>query len=710
MNKKDRDVQKESLEINSIEKTTQGNVTRRKRSWASKILIVLCAGVLLLGVVFTAAAYFFVKTVQFDETKLSMIEATAVLDQKGQVAAELFRENRKYIELGDIPQMVLDAFIAVEDKRYFEHRGIDYRAIIRAIYRDILAGGKVEGGSTITQQLVKNVFLSHEKSWKRKLEELVLSIKIERQYSKEQILEMYLNYIYFGHGAHGLAAAAEQYFSKRVEELELHEIALLAALPKAPSHYSPLVAGNEERSEQRRKLVLHLMEEQGKITKEQREEAENKSLVLAKKENIENPALWTFIDMMLVEAAEKYNLSQEELLTGGYQIYTTLEPSAQEAMYEALSVDSPLADTFFPFSGLNEVVQGSMVIMNHQTGAVAAIMGGRDYVRKGFNRAISEQRQAGSTFKPIVTYATALEAGWEPYDFVVDERITYPGGYSPRNYNNQYRGKVTMLEAVQYSYNAPAVWLLNEVGIQQGIDVASKLGFEHLERKLGIALGDAQASPLQLARAYGTFANNGVMSEPYFIEKIVDRQGQVIAEHETQQQQIVSEQTAWYMTSMLREVIEKGTGTKARLTGHELAGKTGTTQGDGQNGVRDAWFAGYTPQYVAVVWMGFDHYGQGNVLNTSGSNHPALIFQFVMDKALADKPLLAFEKPEGVKDPALSWRALWEQKRLEKEEKKRKKEEEKRKKAEEKQKRKEEKKKKKEEEKKRKVQERKKKE
>lgn len=646
------------------------------------LVSVLTLMVLVIGIASVVLASIW-KGVEIDETQLAMIETTRIYDREEQLVATLFRENRRYIPLSDMPEMLIDAFIAVEDRRYFDHSGIDYRAILRAVYRDILAGGKVEGGSTITQQLVKNVFLTHEKSWDRKIEEIMLSIKLERLYTKEQILEMYLNYIYFGHGAHGVAAAAEHYFNKQVEDLELQEIALLAALPKAPNNYTPLYERNAERSEQRRKLVLYLMAEQGKITEEQRSEAENTPLKLEKKEAIENEALWTYMDMVLNEAQEKYHLTHEELLTGGYQIYTMLDPTAQEAMFDALSVKGSQADAFFPFTGENQIVQGSMVILNHQTGAVIAIMGGRDYVRKGLNRAISDSRQPGSVFKPIVTYATALEAGWEPYDFLIDERLTYPGNYSPRNYDGQYRGRVTMLEAVQMSYNAPAVWLLNEVGIQNGIDTAARLGFHQVERKLGVALGDTQASPLQMASAYGAFGNNGVLVEPFFIDKIVDRNGQIVAQHDIQQQQVVSPQTAWYMTSMLKTVVEEGTGTRAVLANSELAGKTGTTQGDGENGVRDAWFVGYTPEYAAAVWMGFDSYGAGHVMDTSGGNHPAQIYQYVMNHTLADQGMLAFVRPEGVKDATMTWQARLDQLIRDREEQKRQREEEKQRKKEE---------------------------
>lgn len=590
-----------------------------------------------------------VQNYEIDESKLAMREATVIYDRHGNEISKLYIENRRYIPIDELPQQVVDAFVAIEDQRFFEHQGIDFRAIARALYRDILARSMVEGGSTITQQLAKNVFLTHEKKLMRKTEEALIALKLEQRYTKQQILEMYLNYIYFGHGAYGIQAAAQVYFGKDAEDLELAEIALLAALPKAPSHYSPLIEGNEERSENRRKLVLRVMAEQGKITEEERRQAEETVLQFSQRGVTDNPALYTYIDMVLDEAEKKYNISHDELHTGGFKIYTALDVKAQEAMYEAFNKDSPVSQELFPEPGPEQIVQGSMVIIDHRTGGVVAAIGGRDYVRKGLNRAVSDARQPGSTFKPISVYAPALEAGWEPYDLLRDELIDY-GGYQPRNYDGKYRGKVTMLEAVKYSYNAPAVWLLNEIGVGTGVSYAQAFGFDKVERKLGIALGDVGASPLQMASAFGTFANHGLRMEPYLIERIVDRHDQLLIEHQPKSIQVVTEQTAWYMTKMLEQVVREGTGTRARMK-HPVAGKTGTTQSpSGYKGIRDAWFVGYTPQYAAAVWIGFDQLDKQHVLNSSGGNHPAKLFKYVMEKALEDVPVEAFKKPSGVKD------------------------------------------------------------
>jgi penicillin-binding protein 2A len=625
----------------------------KKRKQTTNVKIVAISFIIIFVLSLVALVGFMgitlAKNYEIDESKLVMQEATVIYDRNDKEVAKLYLENREYMPISEIPTLLQEAFVAVEDQRFYEHQGVDVRAIGRALYRDILARSMVEGGSTITQQLAKNVFLTHEKKLMRKTEEVLIAVNLEQRYPKEKILEMYLNYIYFGEGAYGIQAAAQVYFGKEVNELELGEMAMLAALPKAPNSYSPLKEGNKERSEERRKLVLRLMEQQGKITEEEREQAAQTPLQLNRKGITENKALFTYMDMVLEEAEEKYGLSGDDILIGGYQIYTTLDSKAQEVMYETFREDGPKAEELFPASGPEQMAQSSMLIMDHQTGAITAVMGGRDYVRQGTNRATSKARQPGSTFKPIAVYAPALEVGRHPYDLLQDELTTYPGNYTPRNYDHEYRGKVSMMEAIKNSHNAPAVWLLNEIGIDKGVQSAQSFGFGQVNRELGIALGGGiQVSPLQMANAFGAFANQGLMMEPYLIEKIVNKDGIPISRNQPEHQQVVTAQTAWYMTKMLQGVVQEGSGTRAKIS-HPLAGKTGTTQApQGLKGVQDAWFVGYTPQYTAAVWMGFDQTNESHIMNTSGGRHPAQVFQYVMEKALADEPILAFERPSGV--------------------------------------------------------------
>lgn len=625
----------------------------RKKKVNIKLVVLSIIGLFMLFTVLIVGfmGVILAKNYEIDESKLEMREATTIYDREEQEVAKLFLENRKYLTSKEIPEQLKEAFIAVEDQRFYDHQGIDARSIARALYRDIIAQSMVEGGSTITQQLAKNIFLTNEKKWLRKTEEVLIAVNLEKQYSKEEILEMYLNYINFGNRAYGIAAASQAYFAKDVNDLELGEIAMLAALPKAPNNYNPLKEKNQERSEQRRLLVLKLMADQGRITEEEREQAASTPLELNEKGVTDDPALFTYVDMVLEEAEEKYGLSSDDILTGGYQIYTALDLKAQHAMYEALRKDSNLAEELFPAPGPEQVVQGSMVIMDHTAGSVVAVMGGRDYVRRGTNRATAEARQPGSAFKPISVYSPALELGWHPYDILKDEPTTFGGNYTPRNYDREFRGEVTMLDALRKSYNVPAVWLLNEIGIAKGIDSVTSFGFNQASRELGIALGGSvEVSPIGMTQAFGTFANQGLMMESYLIEKIIDKNEVPIYRKQLKHWQIVTAQTSWYMTKMLESVVQDGTGKRAKLS-HPVAGKTGTTQAEnGQSGVRDAWFVGYTPYYTAAVWMGFDQASESHVMNTTGGNHPAKVFNYVMEKALADKPIIAFQKPSGVKE------------------------------------------------------------
>ncbi|WP_202078369.1 transglycosylase domain-containing protein [Caldalkalibacillus salinus] len=591
-----------------------------------------------------------------DESKLeNMRQATTLYDRKGEEVGKIFRENREYVPLEEMPDLLKEAFVAVEDRRFYEHSGVDFRSIARALYRDILARSAVEGGSTITQQLVKNVFLSSEKKLMRKTEEVLIAVNLEKRYTKDEILEMYLNYIFFGGhekygSAYGIAAAADMYFDKEVQDLELSEIAMLAALPKAPNSYAPVREENSERSEQRRQVVLNLMYDQGIITAEQRKEAAEAELDIAEPGDSGNPAYNTYIDMVIDEAKEKYDLTGEEILTGGYKIYTSMDAEAQQSMYDAFRTDGPHTDLFPEGANSEGVVQGGMVMLDHQSGAVSAVIGGRNNKRGDMNRATVNSafqgRQPGSAFKPLAVYAPALELGWNPYDLVKDEPMDF-GGYAPQNYDHRFHGDVTMMKAVEQSYNVPAVWLLNEIGINMGTEYVEAFGFDPAERELGMALGggNVMVSPMQMARAYGAFANNGVMMEPYLIDRIEDRNGNVIVNNEMEFEQVISPQTAWYMTRMLKNVVDEGTGRRAQMA-HDVAGKTGTTQDpNGSGNARDAWFVGYTPQYVTAVWLGKD---DATPIISGGSQHPTRLFHHVMSQALDGQSPQQFVRPDGV--------------------------------------------------------------
>ncbi|RXI99897.1 PBP1A family penicillin-binding protein [Anaerobacillus alkaliphilus] len=575
-----------------------------------------------------------------DNKKLVMDAATTLVDQNGEVVTKLFVENREIVQISLVPKNVQHAFVAMEDARFYEHRGIDFRAIARALYRDIVARGKVEGGSTITQQLVKNTFLTNEKTWLRKTKEVLIAINLERRYSKEAILEMYLNRIYFGHGAYGIQAASKLYFNKDISELTIDEGALLASLPKAPNTYSPF--NNIELSKQRRDLTLSVMERRGYLTAEEAVRLQGRTIKVDFNRITQNPAYLTYIDMVLDEAAELYQLSSTEILRGGYTIVVPMDLELQKKSYEMFQ--SP---ENFPNDGPNQLVESAFVLLDSDSGGVVVAQGGRNYVRSGLNR-VHVKRQPGSAIKPLVVYSPAIETGlYGPYSLLKDELLNY-GGYEPRNYNNSYEGMLTMYDALKDSSNASAVWLLNELTVNKGKSYLEKLNIPIEDDGLALALGGMAEglSPLQLATAYRPFSRDGKKIEPYFIQKIYDRNGKLVGERVTFEEQVLSPQTAWYMTRMLEAVVNEGTGRHGKAD-IAIAGKTGTTSYQGvKGGARDVWFVGYTSKFVGALWMGFDRTDNQHYL-TVGSSYPTKLFKEIVND---ESSLVAFEKPDHVQE------------------------------------------------------------
>lgn len=600
--------------------------------------------VFLFGLI-TYVAIIFAGNYVIDEEDLVMESAASIVGENGELITKLYIENRELVDIKKIPDHVQQAFIATEDSRYYEHHGIDLQSIFRALYIDILAGGKVQGGSTITQQLTKRVFLSSDKTWLRKTKEAVIAINLERHYSKKKILEMYLNQIYFGHGAYGIQSAAKFYFNKDVSELTVEEGALLAAIPKAPGTYSPVQ--HPESSKKRRNLVLSLMQDQGYLSAEKAVRAKGKTLALDLQKMKKHPQYWTYIDMMMNEAKEKYHLSNEELLRGGYKIVVPMNVKAQEISYKLFQNKS-----YFPGSDKEHPPQGAFVLIDSETGGVQAVQGGRDYVRKGINR-VTVKQQPGSTFKPLVVYGPAMETeNYKPYSLLADQKMTYEAfnGYEPENYSGNYRGQITMYDALTVSANAPAVWLLNEIGIDTAKSYLHKSGINIPDKGLAMALGGLKhgVTPLKMAQAYRAFAHGGKVVEPYFISKIYNRDGELIGKAKPEQSQVFSPQTAWYMTEMLQSVVENGTGRKGHVE-TALAGKTGSTSFPKVEGATaDAWFAGYTPKSIGAVWMGYDKTTKERYL-AGGSSHPTKLFKDII-KQLPKQKHLAFKKPDHVED------------------------------------------------------------
>lgn len=580
-----------------------------------------------------------------------MDEASIIYDVNKNEYAKLQAENREPVTIDQIPKLVQEAFIATEDRRFNEHQGVDLWAIGRAAVKDITSRSKAEGGSTITQQLAKNLFLSHDKTFFRKATEVSIAVALENHKTKDEILEMYLNRIYFGKGAYGIKAASKRYFGKSdLNDLELWEIASLAAMPKAPSTYNPL--SNPEKSKERRGVVLKLMADQGYITQDEM----NKAAVVDYNPDAQmetKRVQSAFVDYAIEEAVEKTGLSEEELNRGGYKIYTSINPDAQKAVEEEFEDDSN-----FEKSKDDQQMQGSMVIMDQHSGEIVAMAGGRDYTRKGLNRA-KVLRQPGSTFKPIASYGPALETGnFYPWSTLRDDKQCF-GNYCPSDLgSNKYIGAVSFKDALKRSINLPSVWLLNEIGVQTGYDFAVKLGIPLVkeDRNLAIALGGLTygATPIQMATAYSAFANGGIYDPAHSIIEVADRSDKSVYKFkEDSGERVMTEQTSYYMTDVLQEVVNNGTGKKAKISGRPTAGKTGTTQhgipGFRSSANRDVWFVGYTPEWTASVWMGYDKTDKDHVVQ-KGSSQAATLFNKVMTKALKNQKKGTFDKPSNIKE------------------------------------------------------------
>ncbi|MFF2446294.1 transglycosylase domain-containing protein [Neobacillus sp. NPDC058068] len=612
------------------------------RKWHLLQVIVLAALIMILS--FFGLLYYFSKDADISELKNELPQPTVFYDINGKVASKVSANKNEGVPITEIPNSMTNAIVAIEDHRFYQHSGVDLIGTSRALFRDLKAGAMVEGGSTITQQLTKNTILTSEKTVKRKMEEVFLALAVEREYSKQEILQMYLNQIYFGNGAYGIKQAASKYFAKEVKDLSISESALLAGLINAPSALNPYE--NMEKATERRNLVLARMQEQGYITNQQAETAKHEKVVLDDKGG--DPFRGKFpyyVDQVLDEAIKQYGFTQDELLTGGYQIYTELDPAMQTAMENTYQNDA-----LFP-QGKDRLVQSGGVLVDPKTGGIRALVGGRgDHTFRGYNRASQLEAQPGSSFKPLVVYTPALEEGWKITDMLKDEQMKF-GTYEPSNYNHQYEGEVPMYEAVKESKNVSAVWLLNELGIEKGLDAVNRFGItlDKGDRNLAIALGGLHkgVSPIEMAEAFSVFPNNGVLINAHVIKKIVNVKGDVVAESKTKEERVTTKAVSDNMTTMLLGVVEQGTGKAAQIPGRETAGKTGSTQVpiQGINGLKDQWFVGYTPQLVGAIWVGYDKTDADHYITPTSGTGSAVIFSEVMKEALKGYPNESFNVP-----------------------------------------------------------------
>ena len=670
--------------------------------------------------------------------------ATQVLADDGTVVGEFYFEKRYLLPIERIPLMVRNAFIAAEDDGFYHHSGVDPLSILRALINNAVAGGKVQGGSTITQQVVKSLLLTPKKSYERKLKEMILALRLEQQLSKDEILYLYLNHIYLGSGAYGVAAAAQEYFGKNVDNLSLAEAALLAGLPQAPSRYSPFK--HWPRAKARQRYVLERMADVHFISHADAVDATRQPIALASRRGsfIAAPYYVEYVRRLL---EERYG--ETALYALGLRVHTALnlkmQAAAEAALQEGLadlttrehydtavrhlapseaedflrsqresmqdhglqrgrSYDAVVAPTLRPgahgkpprvegvsvqvgrFRGVlqdaterdgtgtdtyhsgdlirvrlaetggsdhtyqfvrdrQSTVQGAFIALDPSNGDVKAIVGGTDFENSQFNRAVQGARQPGSAFKPLV-YAAALDRKFTPASVIVDEPISFQDHnaiWMPHNYEEKFFGPTTLREALTFSRNVVTVKLATRIGVKHLVKYVRHLGIHSpLAPNLSLALGSSEVTLLDLAAAYGVFANQGQRNEPRFIIRITDSQGNVIDENLPQTEQVISPETAYLITSMLQSVIERGTGRRAKTLQRPAAGKTGTT-----NDMNDAWFIGYTPQLLAGFWVGFDEkrtLGKGE----TGGRVAAPIWARFMERALEGEPNLDFPVPTGI--------------------------------------------------------------
>ncbi|MEI3607829.1 PBP1A family penicillin-binding protein [Pseudogracilibacillus sp. SE30717A] len=577
-----------------------------------------------------------------DQDKLIISPPTTIETEDGEIIWYLYDQYRLPVDLEQVPDHVQDAFIAIEDKRFYTHSGVDFRSIMRALYKDIIARSKVEGASTITQQLAKNLFLTNDKSWLRKTKEVMIALYLEREFTKDEILEMYLNAVYFGEGQYGIEAASNKYFYKSVEDLTLEEGALLAGMVKAPNGYSPIE--HEEKAKNRRNVVLNSMSELEYITPEEAKTAQEKEIQLNIAQRKINPAYHTFVDLAIKEAADLYGISLDELKLNRYRIVTSMNEDAQQIAFDQFQQDG-----YFPGND-KETVEGTFVMMDQETGSIVAALGGRHFKTLELNRVYAAKRQPGSTMKPLAVYAPALETEkFNPYSTLPDELKEWDGK-EIRNHNNQYDGSVTLYNAIKYSKNTSSVWLLNEIGVDYAKTYLEKMDMKIEDKDLGIALGALTdgLTPIQLVEGFRTFIHSGEMIDAHAIKEIHNQKGDVVATAQPKTSKVFSPQVAWNMTEMLKGVVESGTGSSGYYP-HELAGKTGTTQHPNVEGqTKDAWFVGMTPEYVTALWMGYDKSDKDHYL-TGGSSYPTELTKKILTELDKRQSLeTTFVKPDNV--------------------------------------------------------------
>jgi penicillin-binding protein 1A len=565
---------------------------------------------------------------------------TRIYSANHELLSELFLEKRDPLPLHRIPRHLIQAVLSIEDKSFYQHSGVDLKGIVRAIYKDIHARKLVEGASTLTQQLAKTLFLTSKKTIVRKLKEAILAFQLERRYTKDEILELYLNQIYFGSGAYGVNAAAKTFFNKPVENLTLAEAALIAGMPQLPSHLSPLIS--PERAVQRRNIVLKQMFRNKIISKKEFKQAGNEPLQLGKHsdQHLIAPYFVQYVTNQLENLVGATLLYQ-----GGLVVNTTLDYELQQSAESAVRNRLQELETRMKKNILKPEPQAATLSLNIQTGGILSMVGGKDFSQSNYNRAVTAKRQPGSAFKPIV-YACAVEQGFPQNMLLLDSPVVFSGSgdsppWEPENFTRDYMGEITLRKALTCSKNIPTVRLMEKLGVSSVTRFAASLGIQSpLHPYLSLALGTAEMTLLELTAAYSVFPNQGKLIKPFAITEIQDRHGRIIWHAKPQKAIAMSRAGAAIITDMLRGVILEGTGQKAKSLQQPLAGKTGTT-----NQYKDALFIGFSPAITTGVWVGQDSsVTLGN--EETGARAALPIWMDVMQKAESKSSGLSFDIPD----------------------------------------------------------------
>ncbi|MEH7548008.1 MULTISPECIES: transglycosylase domain-containing protein [Bacillaceae] len=635
----------------------RSNPNPKKTSLFKKVIIAC----LVLGLVSTGAGAItfasMIKNVpKLDSSKLVDPLSTKFYDENGNFLYEYGKEKRTKITYEQVPKVLEHAFIATEDSHFYEHHGIDIKRTAKAILVNVTGDFGSQGGSTITQQVIKNSFLTPEKTLKRKIQEWDLAYQLEQKYSKHDILMMYLNKIYLGNRSYGVAAAAKNYYGIEADELDkltLAQAAMLAGLPQSPNNYDPTKPENRDDATKRRNIVLSSMLRDGYITAEQMKEAAKVPVTegLVEKTTQQSMPYEAFLDAVVKEVKGK--LKDVDISTDGLSIYTTLDPKAQDYADKIMNTNEVIA---YPDASF----QGAFVFLDTKTGEVRAIGSGRnDYKAQflGNNFAVDLNRQPGSSFKPIFDYGPAIEKlKWSTAHLINDQATFYSTGQPISNWDHQYHGLLTIRTALEKSYNIPALLTLREVGLDRSKNFAEQLGitFKNNQVYESYSIGSNTVNPVEMAGAYSAFGNDGVYNKPHFVQKVVFPNGKVVNFAE-KPKRVMQDYTAYMVTDMLRSVVNEGTGTTANVPGLDVAGKTGTTNFDAKTRARygypstatnDSWFAGYTPQYTMAVWTGYAQNGSGNYMAGNTTKIAQYMFKAMMQSFGTDSS--NFQQPDSV--------------------------------------------------------------